>query len=332
MSKNHLHLTEIICSMILSGFLVVLGFALLIKGADWMVNGSTMLAKKHRIPDLAIGLTIVAFGTSAPELVVNTVASFEGHSDIVLGNVIGSNNFNLFLILGVVGLIYPITVQSSTVQREIPISFLAAVVFLLLANGYLFYDNIGLSRVDGLVLLFLFFLFLYYIYKQMRADVEVTETPKLEASSKKIWLLIVLGLLGLIVGGKLIVDNAVAIASDMGVSEKIIGLTIIAAGTSLPELMTSVVAALKKNSDIAIGNIIGSNIFNILLILSVSSLVNPINFSAIFNMDIYLLLGGTIFLFVAMFTGKKKRLDRWESAILLITFVGYTTFLISKEL
>ncbi|OBX26104.1 cation:H+ antiporter [Gelidibacter algens] len=317
--------------MLLSVFLVILGFVFLIKGADWMVNGSTLLARKNKIPDLVIGLTIVAFGTSAPELVVNTVASYENHSDIVLGNIIGSNNFNLFMILGIVGLIFPIAVQSSTVWKEIPISFVAAIVFLVLANGY-FIGDMGLSRIDGLILLSLFFLFLFYVYKQMKTDETVAEAVVVTASNTKIWGYIVLGLIGLVIGGKLIVDNAVTIASDLGVSEKIIGLTIIAAGTSLPELMTSVVAALKKNSDIAIGNIIGSNIFNIFLILSVSSLVRPIAFSPVFNMDIYLLLGGTLFLFLAMFTGKKKTLERWQSAVLLLIFIGYTTYLVGKEL
>jgi cation:H+ antiporter len=319
--------------MILSIVLVLIGFVLLIKGADWMVNGATWLAKKNKIPDLAIGLTIVAFGTSAPELVVNTVASFDAHSDIVLGNIIGSNNFNLFMILGIVGLIFPIAVQSSTVWKEIPISLFAAIMFLVLANGYLFYDTIGLSRTNGLILIVLFFLFLFYIFKQMKSDSQVSEVEVvIEVSNKKIWGFIILGLIGLVIGGKLIVDNAVSIASTLGVSEKIIGLTIIAAGTSLPELMTSVVAAMKKNSDIAIGNIIGSNIFNIFLILSVSSLVRPIDFSTVFNPDIYMLMGGTVFLFFAMFTGKKKTLDRWEAALLLVTFVCYTTYLVSKEL
>lgn len=317
--------------MILSSLLVLVGFALLIKGADWMVNGSTMLAKKNKIPDLAIGLTIVAFGTSAPELVVNTVASYENHSDIVLGNIIGSNNFNLFLILGIVGLIFPIAVQSTTVWKEIPISLFAAIILLVLGNG-LFYNDMGLSRMDGLFLMLMFLLFLFYIYKQMKNDVTNAEVEVVQASNLKIWGFIVAGLVGLVIGGKLIVDNAVFIASSLGVSEKIIGLTIIAAGTSLPELMTSVVAALKKNSDIAIGNIIGSNIFNIFLILSVSSLVRPITFSTVFNTDIYMLIGGTVFLFLAMFTGKKKTLDRWEAVLLLVTFIGYTTYLVSKEL
>lgn len=318
--------------MIVPILLVLFGFALLIKGADWMVNGSTLLAKKNKIPDLVIGLTIVAFGTSAPELVVNTVASFENHSDIVLGNIIGSNNFNLFAILGIVGLIFPITVQSNTVWKEIPISLFAAIAFFVLANGFLFHDTVGLSRVNGIALLILFLLFLFYIYKQMKVDVVLESQVNVEASNYKIWGFIAIGLIGLVIGGKLIVDNAVFIASNLGVSEKIIGLTIIAAGTSLPELMTSVVAAFKKNSDIAIGNIIGSNIFNVFLILSISSLVRPIEFSTVFNTDIYVLIGGTVFLFLAMFTGKKRTLDRWEAAVLLVTFVGYTTYLISKEL
>ena len=320
--------------MLLSGFLVITGFVFLIKGADWMVSGSTLLAKKNRIPDLVIGLTIVAFGTSAPELVVNTVASYENHSDIVLGNIIGSNNFNLFMILGIVGLIFPIAVQSSTVWKEIPISFLAALIFLVLANGYFFSDQLGISRIDGFILLGMFFLFLFYIYKQMKSERAIAQEDivNVGATNYKIWGLIVLGLIGLVVGGKLIVDNAVIIASELGVSEKIIGLTIIAAGTSLPELMTSVVAAMKKNSDIAIGNIIGSNIFNIFLILSVSALVRPITFSTAFNTDIFLLLGGTAFLFLAMFMSKKRTLDRWKAAILLLTFIGYTTYLVMQEL
>ena len=310
--------------------LIVAGFLLLIKGADWMVNGASSLAKKNKISDLAIGLTIVAFGTSAPELVVNSIASFESHSDIVFGNVIGSNNFNLFLILGIVGLIFPIRVQSTTVWKEIPISFFAVLVLFILSNGLLPQEPNVLSRFDGIILILLFVLFLIYVYKQLKSETVETETEF--SSNFKIWSLIILGLSGLILGGKLVVDNAIDIATNLGVSEKIIGLTIVAAGTSLPELVTSVVAAFKKNSDIAIGNIIGSNIFNIFFILSVSSFVNPIKFDTAFNTDIYLLGGGTIFLFIAMFIGKKKKLDRWEAGILLAVFIIYTIHLIRKEI
>lgn len=296
-----------------------------------MVNGATALAKKKNISDLAIGLTIVAFGTSAPELVVNSIASFQDQPDIVFGNIIGSNNFNLFFILGIVGLILPITVQSSTVWKEIPISLIAALLLFGLANNFFLQGNPGISRLDGAFLLLMFGLFLYYVYSQMKEEVTQIEFPAKHKSNLKIWGLIAIGLFGLVVGGKLVVENAIVIATNLGVSKKIIGLTIIAAGTSLPELVTSIVAAVKKNSDIAIGNVIGSNIFNIFFILSISSLINPIDFNPSFNQDIYLLLGATAVLFIAMFTGKKKKLDRWEALILLITFLLYTFFLIMKE-
>lgn len=319
-------------SLLVLCMLIICGFALLIKGADWMVSGASSLAKKNNISDLAIGLTIVAFGTSAPELVVNSIASMNGHSSIVFGNVIGSNNFNLFVILGIVGLIYPIAVQTTTVWKEIPISFLAVVVLFMLVNGFGFRDDAILSRLDGFLLLVLFGFFLFYVYKQLRSEAVENVVTTVDQSNYKIWGLIVIGLVGLIVGGKLVVDNAILIATQLGVSQKIIGLTIISAGTSLPELVTSVVAAFKKNSDIAIGNIIGSNIFNILLILSVSSFVSPVAFDTAFNTDIYLLCAGTIFLFVAMFTGGKKKLDRWEAVILISVFVAYTIYLIGKEI
>ncbi|MDP3912601.1 MAG: calcium/sodium antiporter [Bacteroidota bacterium] len=318
--------------MILSVTILIVGFAILIKGADWLVSGASSLAKKHNISDLAIGLTIVAFGTSAPELVVNSIASFQGHSDIIFGNVIGSNNFNLFLILGIVGLILPITVQSSTVWKEIPISFFAIVIVFILSNSFFLQENNVLSRIDGALLFILFVLFLFYVYKQMKTEKTELEIATLEISNWKIWGLITIGLAGLIFGGKLVVNNAIEIATNLGVSEKIIGLTIIAAGTSLPELVTSVVAAFKKNSDIAIGNIIGSNIFNLLLILSVSSFIKPVTYNLAFNTDVYMLAGGTLFLFAAMFTGKNKKLDRWEAAVLLAVFIIYTTYLIAKEI
>ncbi len=292
-----------------------------------MISGASALAKKYGVSDLAIGLTIVAFGTSAPELIVNSVASYQGHPEIVFGNVIGSNNFNLFIILGIVGLISPIVVQSSTVWKEIPLSFVAAVLMFALANITLLTPNEVISRVDSLILISLFAGFLYYVFKQMKsekpASVEITTS-----SEKKIGLLIIAGLAGLMIGGKLVVDQSVELAQALGVSERIIGLTIVAAGTSLPELVTSVVAATKKNSDIAIGNVIGSNIFNLLFILSISGLVQPIPYETTFNREVYILLGGTLFLFIAMFTGQKKKLDRWEAALMLTAYVGYNVWLI----
>ncbi len=317
--------------MIVSLVLIITGFASLIFGANWLVGGASSLAKKNNISDLVIGLTIVAFGTSAPELVVNSVAAFNGLSDIVFGNIIGSNNFNLFLILGIAGLIYPITVQSSTAWREIPISLIATILLFVIANDFFINQNALISRLDGLILLISFLCFLYYVFNQLKQEKAEVITNE-NKSNYKIWGLIIFGITGLIIGGKLVVDNGIDIATKLGVSQKIIGLTIIAAGTSLPELVTSIVAALKKNSNIAIGNVIGSNIFNILLILSISSFINPIKYNPNFNQDLLILIGGTVFLIIAMLTGKRKKLDRWEALILLSFYMIYTTYLVSKEI
>ncbi|WP_192348114.1 calcium/sodium antiporter [Algoriphagus sp. Y33] len=318
--------------MILQSILLLAGLLLLVKGADWLVDGASVLAKKHKVSDLAIGLTIVAFGTSAPELVVNSVASVGGYPDIVFGNIIGSNNFNLFIILGIAGLITPLAVNSSSVWKEIPFSLLAAIVLLFLANNYLSEEIPGLSRIDGGILILLFAGFLYYVFTQLKSEPTQEEIQVKNYPNLKIWGLILIGLAGLVIGGKIVVDTAVSMAQSLGISEKIIGLTIVAAGTSLPELATSIVASMKKNNDIAIGNIIGSNIFNIFLILGVSSLIQPLNFKPAFNQDIYILIGGTVFLFLAMFAGKRKTLDRWEAALLLVMYLGYTTYLVALEL
>ncbi len=317
--------------MILQFVLLAIGLLLLVKGADWLVDGASVLAKKYNVSDLAIGLTIVAFGTSAPELVVNAVAASGNFPDIVFGNIIGSNNFNLFAILGIAGLITPLAVQSSTVWKEIPFSLLAAIVIFLLANNYFLVDPPHLSRYDALILLALFAGFLYYVATQLKSDPSVEKIESKDYSNLKIWVLILAGLAGLVGGGKLVVDNAVAMAESLGVSEKIIGLTIVAAGTSLPELATSVVAALKKNADIAIGNIVGSNIFNVFLILGVSGMIRPLDYNPAFNTDIYLLVGGTIFLFFAMFTGRRQQLGRWEAIILLSVYLLYTGYLVTME-
>ncbi len=317
--------------MITQILLLVIGFGILIKGADWLVSGGSALARKYKISELAIGLTIVAFGTSMPELVVNTFAAYQSHSDIVYGNIIGSNIFNIFAILGIVGLITPLIVQSSTVWKEIPISFFAAILLYFLSNSIIS-DNEILSRIDGMILLIFFCLFLYYVFRQLKNENIPSDLENIELSNIKIGLFIILGLTSLILGGRLVVVNSVNIAESLGISQTIIGLTIVAAGTSLPELATSVVAAIKKNSDIAVGNIIGSNIFNIFFILGVSTLVKPVEYNIKFNFDIYLLVIGNILLFAAMFSGKKKHLDRWEAGILLLIYIGYTMHLINKEI
>lgn len=317
--------------MITEAIFLALGFGVLIQGADWLVDGASALARKHKISELAIGLTIVAFGTSMPELVVNSFAAYQSHADIAFGNIIGSNIFNLFAILGIAGLITPLIVQSSTVWKEIPFSFLAALLLFFLSNS-LFSVNQTLSRTDGLILLIFFCYFLYYVFWQLKTESIQIEVKKKVLSNLRIWMFILLGLTLLIAGGKLVVTNSVRIAEFLGISQTIIGLTIVAAGTSLPELATSVVAAIKKNNDIAVGNIIGSNIFNIFFILGVSSLIRPLEYNLNFNKDLYLLGFGTILLFIAMFSGKKKKLDRWESCMLLLIYIIYTILLINNKI
>lgn len=317
--------------MWISILLLVVGLFLLVKGADWMVAGASSLAKKYKVSDLAIGLTVVAFGTSAPELVVNVFGAYNGYEDIVFGNVIGSNNFNLFIILGIAGLIMPISVKSSTVWKEIPLSLLAVLLLLFLANNLFFTQGTGLSRIDGIILLIFFLFFIYYVYSQLKTDEISVEQPGKVISGIRIWVYILIGLGGLVFGGKLVVDHAVQLATMLGVSDKIIGLTIVAAGTSLPELATSLVAAIRKNNDIAVGNIVGSNIFNIFLILGVSSLIRPLDYNPVFNRDLLVLGGGTIFLFFSMFSGGRKKLDRWEAGLLLLVYVFYMTLLILKD-
>ncbi len=320
--------------MLLNIFLLTLGFVLLIFSANWLVDGSSLLAKKYNVSDIAIGLTIVAFGTSAPELIVSILATINNNTDVCFGNVIGSNLFNLLAILGIAGMVYPLTVKTNTVWKEIPLSLLAAIILLFLANNFFIKTDTDLyiGRIDGIVLLIFFGLFLWYVYTQMKVDV-LEDEVKLKPKPMYIILgMILFGLAGLFFGGKLVVNNAVDIATRLNISEKIIGLTIVAAGTSLPELMTSVVAAFKKKSDIAVGNIIGSNIFNIFLILGVSSLIKPLHYNKMFNIDLAILSAGTVLLFFAMFTGVRKKLDRWEAGVLFILYVLYCVYLIMGEM
>ena len=320
--------------MILNFLLLGVGFFILIKGADWLVGGASSLAKRYNVSELAIGLTVVAFGTSAPELVVNAVASYENHPDVVLGNVIGSNIFNLFFILGVAGVIYPLSVQRSTVFKEIPYSLFGGLLLLLLANDVFTgrgEENI-LSTIEGIILFFFFLLFLVYVFFTLKKEKgKVDEEIKVFAMPKTI-LFIILGLAGLTFGGKLVVSNAIDIARALNLSEQLIGLTIMAAGTSLPELATSLVAATQKKSDLAVGNVIGSNIFNMFFVLAISTMINPIPYTTVFNIDIITFLLGTVVLFIAMFTGEKKMLDRWEALILLMFFMFYNMYLVYRDL
>ena len=311
--------------------LLLAGLVLLIAGAEWLVGGASSLARKFKVSDLTIGLTVVAFGTSAPELVVYLFASASDHQDIFFGNILGSNNFNLFIILGLAGVLLPLKVQVSTVWKEIPMSLAALVIFYIMVHIPSPNGGMMLGRIDGIILLGFFALFQYYIYRQIKEYKPEETEHKPTGPLFRMIAFVILGLAGLVLGGKLVLDNAVLIAKAMGVSEKVISLTIIAAGTSLPELATSVVAAFRKNADIAIGNIVGSNIFNLLLIGGLVSTVSPINYNPIFDIDFYILAAGTIVLFSNLIARRKHRLDRWEAAILLTFYIGYTVLLILKQ-
>jgi cation:H+ antiporter len=316
--------------MIINVLLLIVGFGLLIKGADFLVLGSSSLARRSNISELVIGLTIVAFGTSTPELIVNIVSAIEGLNDVAYGNVIGSNIFNLFFILGISALIFPIKVQHSTIMKEIPYSIIAALVLLILANDHLYSESQPnrIGFVDGSIMLAFFLYFLYYIFRNMKSDNQEIAIDQKTYSGWKTVLLIVTGLAGLVFGGRMSVNNAVDIAHHLGISERIIGLTIIAVGTSLPELATSAVAAYRKNSDIAIGNVVGSNIFNIFFVLPVSALIHPLPYKLTFNTDITVLIAGTILLLFFTYSGKKAIIDRWEGLFMTLGFLGYTLWLI----
>ena len=315
--------------MIIHYILLVTGFLLLVKGADWLVKGASSLAKRFGISEIIIGLTIVAFGTSAPELVVNTVASTEKLNNLVLGNVLGSNNFNLLLILGITALIKPLNVKLSTIKKEIPFSLFAGLLlWFLILDPWITGKPAFISRLDSFILLTCFILFLWYVFKSMKAGKEEQTTAETNEKLFKLIFLIIIGFTGLIIGGKLVVDKAVLIAREYGMSERLIGLTIVSIGTSLPELATSVVAAYKGNSDLAIGNVIGSNIFNILFILGISGLIYPINYNPDFNLDLMVFLGATLLLLLSMLTGKKRILDRWEGLVFLVAYFIYIGVLI----
>jgi cation:H+ antiporter len=306
--------------------LTIIGFTFVIKGADLLVEGAGALAKKFSVSDLVVGLTIVAFGTSLPELSVNIFASLKGNTDIAIGNILGSNIANILLILGISGLIYPLVVTKGTVWKEIPLSLLAAVLLGILANDILIDGAVKsqLSRIDGLVLLSFFIIFLYYSFSiPRRTEGPEALFPEKKKSIRLISYMIFAGLLALIFGGKFVVDGAVELATALGISQSTIGLTIVAIGTSLPELATSAIAAYKKNPEIALGNVVGSNIFNIFFILGISSLIRPLGFGVKSNMDIGVLIISSILLFIFMFTGKKQKLDRWEAGLFLAVYAAY---------
>lgn len=307
--------------------LFIVGFYFLIKGADWLVEGASSIAKRHHVSNLMIGLTIVSFGTSAPELIVNLFASFNGSSGLAIGNVVGSNISNILLILGISSMIYPLKVGKGSVNKEIPFSLMAVVVLWLLANDVMINGDTQniLTRADGAILLFFFIIFIYYTFGIAKVEGDSEDIKKF--STWRSSLMVFGGMVALSLGGQWIVSGAIAIAARFGMSEAMIGLTIVAIGTSLPELAASAVAAWKHNSDIAIGNIIGSNIFNIFWILGFSALIRPIFFSSVLNFDIYFMGAITLLLLFFMFVGKKNVLQKWQGFTMVLIYMAYLGFL-----
>jgi cation:H+ antiporter len=309
--------------------LFIVGILLLIKGADFLVDAAVAIARRLKVSYLVIGLTVVAFGTSAPELFVNLIASIRGNTAIAVGNILGSNISNILLILGVAAVIHPLAVTRQTIWREIPFSLLAVVVLGFVANDRLIDGGVDsvVSRIDGLVLLSFLTVFLYYLFaitNQSDGFEEVIVAK--DYGLGRAAFMVVLGLACMLLGGKWIVEGAVSIAARLGLSESVVGLSMVAVGTSLPELATSVVAAYKKRADIAVGNVVGSNIFNIFMVLGVSAVVRPLPFETANNLDVGMVVFSGLLLFLFMFSGKKGRVDRWEGGLALMIYVGYLSF------
>ncbi len=310
-----------------------IGILLLVKGADCLVVGASSLARKTGVSKLTIGLTVVALGTTLPELIVSMFAAARGEESVVFGNIIGSCLANVLLILGIMALLTRLRVKNSTTWKEIPFAFLAVSVLTVFALRPLLDANAAdlLSRTDGLVLMLFFAIFLYYVFELAKKDRPAPAERDIgKRSGVAVFFLVTGGALALYFGGGWTVGGAVALAGALGMSEFFISATIIAIGTSLPELITAVVAASKNNVDLAVGNIIGSNILNIFLILGATSVISPLHFPAFIKVDIIVLLIATTALFLFMFTSKRHELDRWEGLMFLLGYTAYMIFLIRR--
>ncbi len=312
--------------------MLLVGFVLLIKGADVFVSGASSVAKKFNISNLVIGLTVVAFGTSAPELAVSSVAAVNGQNAIAISNVVGSNIFNILVVLGVCSIIKPINVKSNILKNEIPMAIgISVLLFVLLFEGFNFTSgNFILSRIDSLILLIFFAAFMGYIFKSTKSQKEeetdaeeIVEIPMLKSI-----IFIIGGLVAVVFGGNLVVENATLIAQSWGVSETVIGLTIVAIGTSLPELVTSVIACRKGSSDMAIGNVIGSNIFNILLILGISGTISPITVDILAVYDVLIVVIVTVIAYLVSRSGRK--ITRVEGIGMVALFVAYNFYILLR--
>ena len=312
-------------------FLLILGFVALILGAEWLVNGATSVGVKAKLSPLIIGLTIVAFGTSLPEMIVNVFSCIKGSPGLAIGNIIGSNTMNILLILGVSSMIYPIDVSRVSIRRDIPAGFVATLAITLMANDYFIGTSRTIDWVEGLVLLGMGFFYLWLTFKKSSEHLEFSETSENSETQQELpWgktiLQLVLGIIGLYIGGELVSNNAQKLALSWGMSESTVGLTVVATATSLPELITSIVAALKKNSAIAIGNVLGSNILNIFMVLGVSSLIIPLPFDTKMNQQLLILFAANAIMLTTIFTGKGRKISRFEGFILTLGYVAFMLF------
>ncbi len=331
--------------------ILIAGLILILLGANYLVDGSSAIAKRFGISDFIIGMTIVGIGTSTPEMVVSFLSAAQGNADIAVGNVIGSNLFNTLIILGITALVSPLLLTSNNIKKDIPFALLAALALAFAGNDIML-DRASaniISRTDGLMLLSLFGVFMAYtIYSSQSAGTELQQNASSKSSQigiasqnstatrlskpKPIWIsavMVIGGLAGLVYGGDLFVASASSLAKILGVSDAVIAVTIMAGGTSLPELASCVVAALKKNTDLALGNVIGSNVSNIFLILGGSAVIHPLGMNNIGKMDLGFLLISSILLFMAAFTFKKRSLDRVEGALFILIYIGYIILTLS---
>jgi cation:H+ antiporter len=310
--------------------LLIVGFVALILGANWLVNGATSVGIRAKLSPLIIGLTIVAFGTSLPEMIVNVFSCAKGSPGLAIGNIIGSNTMNILLILGVSALIWPIDVSRVSIRRDIPAGFVATLAITLMANYMFTGQSRTINWIEGIVLLLMGFA--YLLLTMLKNDPkEETEDVQEALPWGKTIIALIAGIIGLYIGGELVSRNAQILAKNWGMSESTIGLTVVATATSLPELITSIVAALKKNSGIAIGNVLGSNILNIFIVLGVSSIITPLPFEPMMNKQLMILFAANIFMLMFVFTGKGRKISRWEGALLTLGYVGFMWFSLAMQ-
>lgn len=313
--------------------ILIIGFFLLIKGADIFVDGASSIAKKIGIPSVIVGLTIVSLGTSAPEFAVSLISSFNGNNGIAVGNVLGSNLFNTLVVLGGTAIVAPLIIKKSTIKRDYIATLVVTILTCFLIFGLAHKSENMLSRISGIILLVVCIVYMFILVKAAKKDSVKDEENTSEIKMSKNILLSLIGVVGIVFGGNLVVDSATNIAYALGMSEKLVGLTIVAVGTSLPELVTSIVAALKGENDIALGNVLGSNIFNLVLILGASATISPITVSGVMVIDFIILIAVTLFIGALIFFNKKedKRLGRLEGIILVGMYVAYLAYIIMRN-